>query len=74
MRGNEMASYKIQIVPWLYHELNLEKLAFSDEKKAMDVLVDAMKSKALNFDVREGGNRKTFFGQAGSVLAAVLKA
>lgn len=68
-----MTSYKIQIVPWLYHELNLEKLAFSDEKKALDVLIDAMESKALDFDIKEGGNRKTFFGQTGSVLAAVLK-
>ena len=68
-----MTSYKIQIVPWLYHELNLEKLAFSDEKKAVDVLVDAMESKALDFDIKEGGNRKTFLGQTGSVLATVLK-
>lgn len=68
-----MVFYKIQIVPWLYHELNLEKLAFSDEKKAVDVLVDAMEAKALDFDIKEGGNRKIFFGQTGSVLAAVLK-
>jgi hypothetical protein len=68
-----MPSYKIQIVPWLYHELNLEKLAFSDENKAVDVLVDAMKSKALDFDIKEGGNRKIFFSQTGSILAAVLK-
>lgn len=68
-----MTSYKIQIAPWLYHELNLEKLAFSDEKKAVDILIEALQSKALEFDIKEGGNRKTFFGQTGSVLAAVLK-
>ncbi len=68
-----MTSYKIQIAPWLYHELNLEKLAFSDEKKAVDILIEALQSKALEFNIKEGGNRKTFFGQTGSVLAAVLK-
>jgi hypothetical protein len=39
----------------------------------VDVLVDAMKSKALDFDIKEGGNRKIFFSQTGSILAAVLK-
>jgi hypothetical protein len=73
VRGDEMAFYKIQIVPWLYHELNLKKLSFSDEKKAVDVLTDALESKALAFDMKEGGNRKTFLGQTGSVMAAVLK-
>lgn len=68
-----MTSYKIKIAPWLYHELNLEKLTFSDEKKAIDVLVDAMESMALDFDIKEGCNRKTFFGQTGGVLATVLK-
>jgi hypothetical protein len=68
-----MPFYKIQIVPWLYHELNLEKLAFSDEKKAVDLLTEALESKSLNFNMKEGANRKTFFGQTGSVLAAVLK-
>lgn len=68
-----MPLYKIQIVPWLYHELNLEKLAFSDEKKAVDLLTEALESRSLDFDMKEGGNRKTFFGHTGSVLAAVLK-
>lgn len=68
-----MSFYKIQIVPWLYHELKLKKLAFTDEKKAVDVLIEALESKALEFDMREGGNRKTFFGHTGSVMAAVLK-
>ncbi len=68
-----MTLFKIQIAPWLYHELNLEKLAFSDEKMAVDVLSEALQSKALAFNIKEGGNRKTFFGQTGSVMAAVLK-
>ena len=68
-----MASYKIKIAPWLYHELNLEKLAFAEEKKAVDVLIEALEAKALAFDMQDGGNQTTFFGQTGSVLAAVLK-
>lgn len=69
-----MAFYKIQIVPWLYHELNLETLTFSDEKKAVDLLTEALESKSLDFDIKEGANnRKTFFGQTGNALAAVLK-
>jgi len=68
-----MAYCKIQIAPWLYHELNLETLAFPNEKQAVDILIEALESKALGFSLKEGANRKTFFGQSGGVLATVLK-
>ena len=63
---------KIQIAPWVYHELNLKTLAYSDEEQAVDVLTEALESKAFQFSLKEGGNRKTFFSQSGGVLATVL--
>jgi hypothetical protein len=40
---------------------------------AVDVLIDALESKALHFNIKVGGNRKIFLGQTGSFLATVLK-
>ena len=66
--------FKIQIATKLYQQYGLERLSFSKEQEAIDVLTEAFNKNDIAFTMKTEEKRKAFINEVGVELAAIVPA